>query len=420
MTYTYLPQALGVIGPILFLLLLLSIPVIGVFGGWKRAAYWGGGNFIFYLIGMLIWKGFSKAIAKPFVSFVASLISQYVLSIDYLNVTVALVAPFYFLIVILVANIILVANYYIWVRSYIGIVKYEKVQHTRANGLTTVEYVKQKPKFDKKTKIINYVIGGVGLPLLTMPCIFTATQAVMMTTTSNLNRQHSGFVRGFYNFVSSASENNNWASYYASTNSFEDYDAVFSTLNMFKTYLEMTLPDGSQVVHTPALDATSQTIELGLGQIFDELNSTGDIGYVMQSAIEEFNLLANSWNQLISLQKANLQALFNSYDFSYNIRDVLGITKIHPVTINRDNINYFIGEESNLNTFINAFQEGSYEERQFDEIERLDVKEDCLNNIRSNYCDSFQFDRITAKKLDEQEIIQCKEALSKMVNLIFK
>ena len=100
-------QQLAIIGPVLFIVLMVAFPVIGVFGGWKRAAYWGGGNFVFYIIGLLIWKYTSGGI----VNLIKPLLENLAPQADLSKVAISIAAPVFFLMILLIANLLLLINY---------------------------------------------------------------------------------------------------------------------------------------------------------------------------------------------------------------------------------------------------------------------------------------------------------------------
>ena len=53
-SFTWPMDSLAIIAPIIFIVLLILFPIIGLLAGWKRAAFWGGGNFLFFVIGLII------------------------------------------------------------------------------------------------------------------------------------------------------------------------------------------------------------------------------------------------------------------------------------------------------------------------------------------------------------------------------
>lgn len=310
---TYPLDSLVYIAPILFIVMMVAFPVIGVFGGWKRAAYWGGGNFIFYIIGMLIWTFAGSAISAPLVNLIKGIIGQDI-DADFTKIAASVLAPIWFIIVLFIGNIILLINYYAWFKRVAGLSKYKTIKKTSKNGTITKTKVLVQHNYSTRYKAMSMVVGGVGMGALMLPTTFAMTNAVFFTTTSPKTRATNPFAAGVYKATVGTDSTVDWFSYYSgSTDSAVDYDALFAALDMNNTEIIFETPEGKQEPET-LIEALEDTFDYGLGGIngttmgYDE--ATGDDD--RKEIIEAVKYMTNSWNKLMDQAEWAMTALFNS------------------------------------------------------------------------------------------------------------
>lgn len=165
-------QQLVYIAPILFIVMMIGFPIIGVFSGWKRAAYWGGGNILFYLIAIIIWVCANQSICNSITQLINNIIGGKLPININTKIVSSLIAPIFFLIVVLLGNSILLINYYAWFKRVVGLSKYKTIKKKSSSGVVTKKVVLIENNYSKKYKIMNMLIGGVGMGALMAPIVF--------------------------------------------------------------------------------------------------------------------------------------------------------------------------------------------------------------------------------------------------------
>jgi len=361
---TYPMASLAIIAPILFIALLVAFPLIGFFGGWKRAAYWGGGNLLFYLIGVISWKLAGSTISTTLAPVIKNLIQNLLgsalpSSLDLTQITLALIPPIYFLIIVLVGNILLVINYYAWFKRVSGIKRDIKIKKaTKFNkwaaklegnkqAQTAVEIQTAKGAVIKtkttKQKVVGGAVGAVALTALMMPTLITTTNAVMYATSTSTTRQATanGWVDNFYNGLDKLDKSMTWFSFYNG----ETGDTLNSLLSVVqlstsKTEEEIKVVDPytqEETVAIPKDTSVSEIVttyipnnlsvvvntlkEFNTDKIIDTYNEeeakeTGKgketADKTLAEAAQPVNTLAQIWNKVVETNQAALQAIFNS------------------------------------------------------------------------------------------------------------
>lgn len=303
-------DSIVIVAPILFLVLMVSFPIIGIFGGWKRALYWGGGNLIFYVIGLLIWMFCHASMDNLMVGLLKKLLGQESAEANFAKIASSVLAPIFFVVVTLSANLLLLINYYAWFKRVAGLKKYKKVKKEDKDGNVTKVKVKVNQTYSTKYKVMNKLVGGFAMPALMLPTIFALTNAVFFTTTSYKTRSKSSFASKFYNALVGVDGAISWGSYYSNVNeSARDYDALFAALDMKRDSITIVLPGDEDATEESLIDALSDTLDKGLGGIYSETALSGD---GMEKVIASVNDMIRAWNQIVNQAQPAMTALFNS------------------------------------------------------------------------------------------------------------
>lgn len=309
---TYPLDQIVIIAPILFLVMMVAFPIIGVFGGWKRAAYWGGGNFLFYCIGLIIWVFAHGAMANTIVDLIKKIVGQSG-EADFTKLAASVLAPIYFIGLLLVSNLILLINYYAWFKRVAGLSKWKTVKKKDKNGNVVKTKVKAQANTSTRYKVINMTVGGVAMGALMLPTTFAFTNALFFTTTSYKTRPKSSFASSFYNALVGTDCSMSWLSYYSNVNDCaKDYDALFAALAMKNEKITIHLPGTpeGELVEESLVDALADTLNEGLGQIYTEtrINEESPIGDIIKAV----NDMIASWNLIVNQAYVSMIALFNS------------------------------------------------------------------------------------------------------------
>lgn len=396
-------EQLVIIGPILFLVLMIAFPVIGVFGGWKRAAYWGGGNFIFYIIGLLVWRYTSGGIVNLFEPLLQQLTEQ----ADFSKIAIAIAAPAYFLIVLIVANLFLLINYYAWFKRVVGLKKVKTVKKKGKDGKVTKTKVAVQHNYSTGYKVMSHIVGGVGMGALMLPTTFAFTQAVMYTTTSVTTRKTNGFASDLYDMLYGVNDKMSWLSYYSS-DSAKDYDALFAGLAMRTKEINVQLPWWDEEKSKPVIDVVAETFGTGVGNVYETIQNAGDEEAIKESVDE----LVGAWNIIMENAADEMSALFNSDDAADVMKDLLEIPDSFKAELDETMIQGFIGtgdEPSVIQQYIEDYS-GT--------VEPLTISQTAYNNIMDEVMSMYSFkddEGITQEMKDEFE-----DTIKDMIGLLFK
>ena len=319
----YPMSSLAVIAPIIFFVLLAAFPLIGVFGGWKRAAYWGGGNFVFYCIGLIIWAAAGSSIVSKLESLVRNMISSLGDKGDITNLIKPLVGVLFFLIVVFLANIILVINYYAWAK------KVMKIKQDKEKWANKPNMSQAQAQARTKYNIINKVCGGVGMTALMFPTLLVGTSVVCVATTSVNTRD--GFTASFHDWLMSCSDGMGGFSYLPN-GAGRDIDAMFSTLSLTSkkiTYIDVS----GETVEKTALEALTDTFSNGISGIVDATKETSKTPTEQVAGVEEsMNKFAVSWNSIVDQAGSDVGAVFSSDNMAGLVKSVIGDDKSFEVT----------------------------------------------------------------------------------------
>lgn len=392
---TYPLDQLVIIGPILFIVLMVAFPVIGVFGGWKRAAYWGGGNFLFYIIGLLIWRYTSGGIVNLFLPLLQQLTQQ----ADFSKIAVAIAAPAYFLIVMIVANLFLLINYYAWFKRVAGLKKVKTVKKTDRKGNVIKTKVAVEHNYSTGYKVMSHVVGGVGMGALMLPSTFAFTQAVMYTTTSVTTRKNSSFASSIYDMLFDVNDKMSWLSYYSSDTP-KDYDALFAGLAMRQKKINIQLPGSDEEKPMTVIDAVSGTFSEGIGDIYEVIQGGGGQEADIKESIGE---LANSWNTIVEQASDELSALFNAEDATEVMQGLLEIPDTYVADFkDEDEVKAFIGIQDEIQALSKEF-------------EKVDISQGSYNNM----VDALQNMYNLPEGLDKETETEFNKTVDALMKLLF-
>ncbi|XQP55828.1 MAG: hypothetical protein ACOQNY_00300 [Mycoplasmoidaceae bacterium] len=397
-------QGLAIIGPILFIVLMIAFPVIGVFGGWKRAAYWGGGNLVFYLLGLGIWAGAHAALGNAMLGWLSSVIPDF--PADKLkDFASSITAPIFFLIVVVAGNLFLLLNYYFWFKRVAKIRRKDDQANLDNNTLPS-----------KKYRIISMVAGGVGMPVLMLPTTLSATQAAMFVTTSAATRKNNAFANGLYNGLAKLSESFGGLSYYGITKSAEDFDALWAAQGLTKTLDEpIPSPSGGTPLTGTVQEVMGQVFQDGIGNIVTKVTTPGTKEETETNVANSINGLTGSWNAIIEAAGSTLIPLFESESFTKVIKDVFGDYPTSEIT--KDEINNYFGEGKIFDVVYTAYIEnGEIQGIPFDDINQVSVSTKCIDNIQDALETFYTFSADVTS--DEQTLFTSKVRL--IIELMFK
>lgn len=375
-------QGLAIIGPILFILLMIAFPLIGVFGGWKRAAYWGGGNLIFYLLGLGIWAGAHDALGNAMLGWLSSVIPS--LPAEKLEAFASsITAPIFFLIIVVAGNLFLLLNYYFWFKRVAKIRRKDDKANLDNNTLPS-----------KKYRIMSMVAGGVGMPVLMLPTTLSATQAAMFVTTSAETRANNAFAAGLYNGLAKISETFGGLSYYGITKSAQDFDALWAAQGLEKQVEPGSIPDPTDPGKT--LEGDIQKV---LGDVFDKgfSNIVTEVEKTTSSDVEgAVKGFANSWNALIEQAGNVVGPLLGSESATAIIKDIIPVHE-NPYEIPVATFDAIWGENGRFDTEYKKFIDEGYAE-----LTRVATTQKGLENVTNAMETFYTFeDGIT----DEQKAI---------------
>ncbi len=288
-------ESLAIVAPVIFVILVVAFPLIGVLAGWKRAAYWGGGNFIFYILGLIIWVLAGNAIAAALKPMITNLLSSLVQGLTVTDQLIAsVISPVWFILFMAVSELILLINYYAWYKKVVGL---KKIQVKTKNGM-----VKQYAKVNKKADTVGYKVGNkLGgaalLGILTLPTTMAFTQVIYNGTTSASTRAKNGFSSGLYNGLLNISTGPfSWLAY--SPQTCYDFDALFSALAL----INVTVPGGGTL-----LNYIETTVPSEIQTIMENISSE-----TKEQAGEAVEDLVLTWNTLVEDYPNEISGLFSS------------------------------------------------------------------------------------------------------------
>jgi len=402
---TYPMNELAIIAPIIFMVMIIGFPLIGLAVGWKRALYWGAGNFVFYVIGLIIWKTAGGVIGVK----IAEILQQAIPRLKDVSITklaTSVAAPVFFILILLAANLLLLINYYAWfkkvakikadiaARKALKAVKKQYKEKGKKLPQVLTATTKDGVKVTEKAygvRVGNRMIGFATMGLLMVPITASLTNAILYTTTSSSTRASNAFTNALYNSLNKTDKSLSWFSYYGGTSG-DDIDALFSGLELYQSEItepiKITDPNSGEEItievkpstageNPTVLDLVSNNVvDIVTNELVDNLKSfnTADATAEYKKAYEEttgteevkeeaaknatnaflgkaaqpINKLAGIWNGLVDAYQLPLQAVFNSANITNIIKDIIEQAfDFDPVTITTDIIEQIFGKNRN-------------------------------------------------------------------------
>lgn len=422
MIMNYPIQSLTFIAPLFFMLLMLGIPVVGVFAGWKRAAYWGGGTFFFFLLGVIIWKAGGQGMSNAVVNLLNNWLNGTGATITS-KLAASLAAPFIFLIITLIGEIILIINYYTWFKRVSGIKKDIEIKK---------QYKQQKAKKKKlpknakgwsamqlttKGKIINMACGGAGMALLIAPSSVAFTQALMYTTTSVSTRANSKFSSALYNSLQGTAAAFSWMSYYGNADTGKDYESLFGLLALSNQQVTYTYYDATGNLQTGTgsiAEAMTNVISGGIQTVIKQTTEGGDTKEEKVTAAEtSITNFAHQWNGLIANNQDPVNAVFGSENVSDVLKTVIGTNVKEKQTLTADQIkNDYLSTNSVFQTVYNNYAGRA----EADKLIQVPVSQTTFNNIVDSLNSTFEFSSDVTDTVKEQ----FEDKLADIASMLFK
>lgn len=438
---------LAIIAPILFIVLLVAFPVIGLFAGWKRALYWGGGNLLFYIIGLLIWTfagGSIVSLMNPLLTQLASLFKGGGLTTESMAPLVkSLAAPVFFLIVLLLGNILLVINYYAWYKRVVGLKKPKIQKEHEKDAKKAKRLVKKEATISKQVKVklgnkrwFNMVVGSISLEVLMLPTTITLTQAALYATTSTTTRKNNGFANGLYNGLQSLSSKISWFSYYSGTKTGDDFNALFSTLNLIQGNTQYYIYDanGDKVYQQGSpLTAFVNVVNSGMNNIAtktkDANAETLKSLEAAQPLINSINQFGESWNYIMEQVGDDVTNLFKSENVTSLLSSMIsGVTgEDEKITITKEQIAVMEAEDSVFNKMVDGFVEGTIildDEAHTtvpieNQVERVVTTKEAYDNLVDSLFNMYNTDTFNPEnEEDKQYLDKLKEISATQISMI--
>lgn len=263
-----LPQ-LNIIAPIIFIVLICLIPLLGLLAGWKRAAFWGGGFLLFYIIGLIVWSIAGISISSKLSALITDLLNKMFPQLQIeeplpAEFVKSVLTPFYFLVVMIIAWILLMINYYAWYKKVTGLRKVVVVD--KKTKKKHKEFSKLNKNHDKKWYKAVYRLGGFAIMgVTTFPTTLAFTQFAYVATTTTALRQENKLSNSVYEKLYPLASSGFSKVCYFKEDTLLDYDSLLSVVSMLGKTVNV---GGDQVAVT---DVIIQGIGSGISEIFNSL-----------------------------------------------------------------------------------------------------------------------------------------------------
>lgn len=368
--FTYPMDSLAIIAPIIFIVLIISFPLIGFFAGWKRAAFWGGGSLLFYFIGMLIWVYAGSQVVKPIEGLIVQLLQSIEgaesITIDG-KLIVSVAAPIWFMFWMGISELFLLINYYAWYKRVVGLKKI-KVKDSKTGKIT-----KQYAKVNKKAGTVGYKVGNrlggvLLLGALTVPSTIAFTQTVYYLTSTTATRSSSSLSTNLYNGLQGLSDGPfNWATYYPSTG--EDYDSIFSAMSLINKEITYKDPETGAETTTDMMTYVEDVIGKGVTDLITTVGSVGqetEEGHEVTSkdVADDLSAVAGYWNDLVNQCEDEVTAIFNSENVTEAVNQIIGPiieSTINPeqegglLPVSEETYETLFGEDSLFQSYVDDY-----------------------------------------------------------------
>lgn len=271
-----LPQ-LNIIAPIIFIVLICLIPLLGLLAGWKRAAFWGGGFLLFYIIGLIVWSIAGISISSKLSALITDLLNKMFPQLQIeeplpAEFVKSVLTPFYFLVVMIIAWILLMINYYAWYKKVTGLRKVVVVD--KKTKKKHKEFSKLNKNHDKKWYKAVYRLGGFAIMgATTFPTTLAFTQFAYVATTTTALRQENKLSNSVYEKLYPLASSGFSKVCYFKEDTLLDYDSLLSVVSMLGKKVDVL---GTEVLVT---DVITQGIGTGVSNIFASLTAIDGLRY---------------------------------------------------------------------------------------------------------------------------------------------
>ncbi len=398
-------EALNIVPPIIFIVLIVAFPLIGLAAGWKRAAFWGGGSLLFYVIGLLIWRFAGVAIVTPILNMLKDLLKEFLGDKELTpQLAVSLLAPVWFILFMAVSELILLINYYAWYKRVVGLKKIG-VQDKKT-GKIKKQYIKVNPKAGTVGYKVGNRLGGFAmLGLLTLPTTIAFTQAIYCGVTSSSTRTNNKLSANIYKGLLKLSEGPfGWLTY--STQTCRDFDAAYSALVLMNSQI-----GDKDIMSYIEQDITNNIKDVMAGIQEMDIGQTGG----EEDVAESINNLAESWNTLVDAYPDEIGAVFSSSNAVELVKQFMPEDVASELIIDSTNIDNI---EAIMNDLIPQYISGSIGGKEIEPLKQIEITEESFNSFTT-----FFVDLITFNGGSEEEIEELKEvtanSMKDIISLVF-
>lgn len=418
-------EALNIVPPIIFIVLIVAFPLIGLAAGWKRAAFWGGGNLLFYIIGLLIWRFAGAAIIAPFKDKIIELIQQLVEGLVVTDQLIAsILAPVWFLIWMFASEIILLINYYAWYKRVTGLKKIG-IQDKKT-GKIKKQYTKVSPKAGTVGYKVGNRIGGVLLlGALTVPTSMAFTQTMYCALTSSTTRKANNLSDNLYKGIEKLNDGPfNWLSFMPT--SCHDFDAIYAGFAAMSTEVEITYIDPQTQEEKTVTGNIIQVAEEAIGASVTEIMT--DFGEGTQPSKQDIgntvNAVGDVWNQLNQQAPEVLESIFNSGNATELVGQMLNIGVEETFEIDDTTFNNIFAEETGfLDQILTEFQSESHSIGGvvINDITPIVTSQECIDNLSNIFLDKIDTSGLSGS--DEEKAAKeaaIKETMDGILKILFQ
>ena len=396
----YPMQSLAVIAPIIFIILMIAFPIIGFFMGWKRALFWGAGNFIFYIIGLVIWILAGKAMGNTIGPLLQKSISA-LKNTDMSKIATSVVAPVFFIIVMFFGNIILIINYFAW---------FTRVAQIRREDKERIgpEPIGKPIAWDN---FFRRMIGAISLPALLLPSTFSFTQAIFYATTSKATRAKNKLANNLYNGLNNANNTFKWLSYYK--NSPADFDALWAGLSLNGTKVEdITWPSTWVKPGDDSLTTAIKTVFTeGFGEMYETASSKDMNPEQVKNVV--INHMVPTWNEIIEQQRNAIEPIFASSNAVELIKDILGLEPKEGKISETEFDTVLKDDDGILSKAIQKYQE----EQEENKFTTLSIPQSSIDHMKDTIADFYPLEE--GEWITDAVKQQYDKRMSELIGLLF-
>lgn len=410
---------LGVIAPIIFFVLLAVNIITGVFGGWKRSLYWGGGNFVFYCIGLGVWAGCKNAVATKLQPLIQNLLHND--QLDFTKIIQPIAGLIFFFGILLIANLILLICWLTFAKKLLKI-KSEKKAWKDEGALKKQGKLKEA-QLSARTKkgVINKVCGGVAMTALMAPSLLVGTSIVSYATTSVATRQKGSFIDNFHSWL--VNTNNVMGGFSYVNGAGEKFDALFSGLNLINK--KITVKDeNDNEVETDVFSALEKTFGEGVSNLTANTSKVklDDAESIQTNIVDPLQTISDNWNAIIDQAGDDVSTILSDGDVTEILKGFIDDdVKIQDLTIDQLTGEGAFAKGSTFDTIVDAYIEGKMvvgdDTIEFPDIQQLPVGEESYNNIVETVKGFITIDDDAAQ--NPEALAQYNDIIDKFTSILF-